>query len=124
MKKPKIFVINHGSYPFDIVVAIGASDDDVCKALEKKSLRKLDNEELNAMCLTGAGRSVMLPGGQTILRIRDQLGKAEFPAVLAHEVFHCVEFLFDRVRLKYSIDAGEAFAYQIQHLTEQIYRRL
>ena len=74
--------------------------------------------------MTGCGRTVMLLGGQTILRLDIVKSKPDFYACLAHEVFHAVEFLFDRIGLKLSDDSGEAFAYQMQYLTRSILEKL
>lgn len=122
--KKQHFVINHGTYPFDVFVAIGYSHPEVTALLEKRLGRSLSSEELDDIEMNGEGRTVMLSGGHTILRMRPQKTKALMHATLAHEIFHAVEFLFDRIGLKHHITAGEAFAYQIQHLTEQIYKHL
>lgn len=121
--KRQSFVIKHGSYPFDVYIAIGLEDDEVFGELEKLGI-ELDDEAKVGLKLEGVGRSMMLSGGASVLRLRLTKDKHEFIANLSHEVFHCVEFLFDRVGLKYHIDSGEAWAYQIQHLTEQVVRRM
>ena len=62
----------------------------------------------------------MLLGGQTIIRIDCS---KDIPT-LTHEVFHAVEFLFERVGIKHSNDSSEAFAYQIKYLMGSILEKI
>lgn len=124
-KKSKIFIVNHGTYPFDILVCIGASHQEVLDWLWKNKKIKPDEEEKEKLWMSGVGRTVMLKNGATILRIDNQKSKPDFHATIAHEVFHAVEFLFEKIGLKYNAEiSGEAFAYQIQYLTESIYEKI
>lgn len=119
-----MFVINHGTYPFDILICIGSKHKEIVKKLKKVGIT-LDEEETEMLWMKGSGRTVMLKNGVTVLRVDFEKNKAIFHSVLAHEIFHAVEFLFDRIKLKHNQDiSGEAFAYQIQHLTKQIYDKL
>jgi len=117
----KIFVINHGTYLFDVLVAIGSSQEEVCLHIKKNFKYNLDEEEKEKLYMAGTGRTVMLRNHATILRIDST---ANIHSTIAHEVFHCVEFLFNAVGIKHSDDSSEAFAYQIEHLTRQIYKNL
>lgn len=120
MKNKKLFIVDHGTYPFDIIVDIGNSDEVLYEFLQKHN--KIVDEELKELLQNkGNGRAVMLSGGQTVLRIRNKLKKPDFYSTLAHEVFHCVEFLFDRIGIQYDMEkTGEAFAYQIGYIIENI----
>lgn len=122
--KKQHFIVHHGTYPFDILISIGHSDTECCKIIERKTGYKLNQDERKAIKLTGNGRTAMIEGSQTVMRLALVKTKVQFHSLLAHEIFHAVEFLFDRIGLKYSLDAGEAFAYQIQVLTYQIYSKL
>lgn len=123
--KKQMFIVNNGTYPFDILVCIGQEHKDICKFIEKKKKYKLNKEEKEDIFMTGEGRTVRLRGGQTILRVGILKNKVHFRATLAHEIFHAVEFLFDRIGIKYNLEkSGEAFAYQIQYLTGSIYEKL
>lgn len=121
MKEIKPFIANHGTYPFDVLVCIGSSDEEVFKEL-KKFGQNLSDEDKKILKCEGDGRTVMLEGGQTVLRVKIYKDKAQMASYIAHEVFHAVEFLFDCIKLKYDVNtSSEAFAYQIAHLTRQIY---
>lgn len=117
-KRTKHFIIDHGTYPFDVLFCVSLTRDEVLKQLKKLGYEPTE-KELEALNFDGEGRTVMLEGGQTILWVKNQT-----PSHIAHEVFHAVEFLFNRIDLPHDIEHGEAWAYQIQHLTKQIYQKL
>lgn len=122
--KIKPFIANHGTYPFDVLVCIGSSDEEVFKEL-KKFGQNLSDEDKEILKCNGDGRTVMLESGATVLRVKVYKNKAQMASYIAHEVFHAVEFLFDRIKLKHDVHiSSEAFAYQIAHLTRQIYNKL
>ena len=117
----KHFIVDHGTYPFDVLVCFDMSDDEVEEALNKLG-HEINEEEKEVIKCIGEGRTVMLETGQTVLRVNTT--KEKFHARLAHEVFHAVEFLFEKINLPHDIQHGEAYAYQIDYLTEQIYRAI
>ena len=119
--KKQFFVVNHGTYPFDILVGINVTDKETIDYLEKKLKQVLDDECRAKLPMNGVGRTLMMPNGATVLRVNQS---KSFYEDLAHEVFHAVEFLFDRIGLVHSIDGGEAWAYQIQHITKQILQKI
>lgn len=122
-KKQEIFTVDHGTYPFDVLVCIGHNHKEICDYFKKRKL-PISEAEKEALWMKGRGRTLMLSGGQIIIRI-DRLPRPAFHATVAHEVFHAVEFLFDRVNIKHDLEkSGEAFAYQIGYLTEQIYKKV
>lgn len=121
--KKQSFRIDHGTYPFDILVCIGYSHHDVCVAV-KKTGYVLNDSERDKLHKEGIGRTVMLEGGATVIQVDPIKDKAHFHANVAHEIFHAVEFLFNAAGLKHHISAGEAWAYQVQHLTKQFYEKL
>jgi hypothetical protein len=114
--KSRIFVVPHAGYPFDVMVAIGATDEEVFRALDKKLADPLTAEQRDLLVMRGRGRTVMLlPCGQAVLRLVDTE-----PGTLAHEVFHVVHYLMDHVGIRLSFDSHEAFAYAIGNLTARI----
>ena len=119
MKNIKPFIVNHGTYPFDIMVFIDKSDEVVYKELSKHL--DLTDEDKEILKCEGNGRTVMLEAGQTVMRIKN--GK-QFHETIAHEIFHAVEFLFRRIKIKLNEDSDEAYAYQIQYITKQVYEKL
>lgn len=118
-----MFVVDQGTYPFDILVCIGCDHEEIVAKLKKLGT-KLDEEETEKLWMSGVGRTVMIRSGQTILILKDIKNKCSFHANLFHEVFHAVEFLFDRIGIKHGEDSSEAFAYQIGYLTRSIYEKL
>ncbi len=121
--KKQVFRVNHGTYPFDVMVFIGSSHEEVSRTLGGM-VQDLKEEELELLKMDGEGRTGMLEGGQTVIRLKIVDDMTTFHKNIAHEVFHAVEFLFHRIGNKHRIDSGEAWAYQIAHLTEQIYKKL
>lgn len=122
---PKLFIVSHGTYPFDILISYGCSDEELSAKLKTLGIEVSDEEQEAIKTEQAlAGRTAMLSGGQTVMRLPILKDRADFHGMVAHEVFHAVEFLFDRIALKHSLDAGEAFAYQIQLITKQIYEAL
>mgnify|MGYP001560151673 FL=1 len=119
-----MFVVDHGTYNFDILVCIEQEIQTIYDYIEKKAKYTLNDEEKEKLTMRGKGRTVMLEGGQTILQLN--LKKSDcFQAYLAHEVFHAVEFLFERIGLKHDPEiSSEAFAYQIAYITGSIYEKL
>ena len=121
--KKQIFRVNHGTYPFDVLICIGIKHKDVVNYLNKYT--EVTEEESEALVMNGNGRAVMLEGGQTILQLNNDVNAIDFYATLAHEVFHVVEFLFQRIGIKHDYEtSGEAFAYQIQYIIGSILEKI
>ena len=118
--KKRMFIVNHGTYPFNVLVCIGNKHKEIVKFIEKRKY-KLSEEEKEKLWMTGEGRTVILLGGQTIIRIDI---KKDFYPTLTHEVFHAVEFLFDKIGIKHSDSSSEAWAYQIEYLMGSILEKL
>lgn len=121
--KKQHFLVDNGTYPFDILVCVGMSHSEVVKVLEDK-VGKLTDDNFQKLHMVGNGRTLMLEGGQTIIQVRDLPEEAHFHANFAHEIFHAVEFLFNAVGSKHDISSGETWAYQIGFITKNIYRKL
>lgn len=118
------FTVDNGTYPFDLAVFIGFSHNDVVKFIEKKKNYKLSDDEFEILHRYGKAKTTMLKGGQTIIQITDNVSEIKFKSLLAHEIFHAVEFLMEKIGVKYHIDSGETWAYQIEYITGSIYERL
>ena len=102
MKKPKFILINYQIYPFDVLVCIGATYEQVIKEITGKYKYQLSEKEKDKLYMKGTGRTVMLKSGQTILRL-DKLDKTpKSIAILAHETFHAVCFLCNKIGMKSS----------------------
>ena len=113
-----MFVIGWVIYPFNVLVCVGEKQPNIIRRIERTGY-KLNEEEKEKLWMSGTGRTVMLEGGQTVMRI-DKVDHA----IIAHEVFHAVEFLMERIRIKLTYENDEAYAYAIQYLTNEISKQL
>lgn len=118
----KVFIVPLIVYPFDVMVSICQSDEEIRGELKKRLPLDCQGElELSDLKHGAQGRAVMFSNGATLIRLRHQLKYASVKGHLAHEVFHVVEFIMDRIGIKHNIDSGEAYAYLIGYITEKIY---
>jgi len=117
-------------YPFDIMVSIGESDDEFIKSctkiLAKEHVGELKEDEVVCrMSQTQQGRTIMLSGNQTIIRLKSKPQSAREYGFMAHEVFHAVTFIMDRVGMKLKLmTSDEAYAYLVGYVTEEVYKRI
>lgn len=121
MKKEKgqFLLIKGTVYPFDTLVTT-ADHDAVCAYIEKRGY-VLDASEREQLEMGGVGRTVMLRGGQTIIRLEPAKTKIGIDvADLAHEIAHAAHFLFDRIGIKHSHDSDEAYAYYQAYLMREV----
>ena len=58
-----------------------------------------------------------LSTGAILIRFKDDIDN---PGIIAHEAFHAVIFLFEKIGIKFSYDSEEAYAYLIEYLTNEI----
>lgn|SRR3990167_2014537 len=112
--KKKHFIVSWEIYPFSVLVSIGEHQSKVVKIIEKSGY-KLDDEEKEKLWMRGIGRTIMLGGGQTIMRLKNTK-----PDIVAHEISHAVFFLMDKIGIKLSNSSDEAYSYAIQFLTKKI----
>lgn len=118
-KRNHFFLIRGTIYPFDVLITT-ASFDEVIKYIEHRKHYDLNDEEKEKLNMHGTGRTVMLRGGQTIIRL--PLVKTELGidvSNLVHEIEHATFFLFDRTGIKHSEDSDEAFAYYQSYLMRE-----
>lgn len=121
----KHFIIPLVIYPFDVLVSFDETDDSLLRTLKKYGNEPEDCHELVNMDYTVRGRCVMLPSNQTVIRIKRQPRTHMMVNIIAHEVFHAVTFILDRVGMKLLIGTSdEAYSYLVAYLTEEIFKRL
>lgn len=111
VSKKEYYLVKGTVFPFDILITL-FDDDKLIKFIEKTMGYELDQEEKNKLPMNGVGRSIMLKGGQTIIRLRKEktiLGY-DLPT-LAHEIEHAIFFIMDKVGIKHTEDSDEVFAY-------------
>jgi len=120
--KSKNFIIPLVVYPFDVMVSIGETDKELKKQLEKNNCKWDDLLQIPE--ITGTGRCLQMETGQTVIRLKSFKKTADSYGTLQHEIFHAVQFLMKRLEMKLSMKNCEAYAYLIQYLTVEIYKKL
>lgn len=121
-KKPINFILPLVIYPFDIMVSFGQSDDQLKRYLKKWGIKWDKDLELAP---TGLGRTAMLNGNQTVLRLKNVPVSVTDYSTLAHEIFHAVAFIMDRIGMSLVIcQSDEAYAYLIGYITKEVYKRI
>jgi hypothetical protein len=134
LSDPSAFVVRHGGYPYDVLVCIGLSDDAVVERLREyedceptpndlEALTKPDRGGMDAPS-NAEGRTILLDGHQTVIRLRRWDGSIKRHGFLTHEIFHAVTMLFELIGMTLSEDSDEAYAYAIEQLTVKILTQL
>ena len=119
------FIIPLVIYPFDVMVSIGETHEELNKRLKRYDI-SLDQEESDHFDRTSLqGRTILFPTGQTILRLK-KVPETPFEyGVLAHEIFHAATFILHRVGIKLELQTSdEAYSYLIGYLTAEIYIKI
>lgn len=123
--KPRIFKVDCGSYPFDILFCLEVKKEAILSHLKNRYGVKLSSKDNDALTMYGYGRTIMVDGGRVIMWFQMKDHADHMHGMIAHEVFHAVEMLFDLVGIGYNgVISGEAWAYQIDHITRQIYAKI
>lgn len=123
--KPYFFIIPLVIYPFDVIVSIDEDDNILLKRLLKKGIKEKDCKPFIKMSKNVVGRAFILPSNETVIRFKTLEDKSEMAGNIAHEVFHAVTFILERVGVKFDLNiSDEAYAYLIGHLTTEIYKNL
>lgn len=108
-------------YPFDVMFSFNETDRELKKHLKNYKI------EVNDITLsfTERGRTTMFEGNQTIIRLKSFPTNSEDYGYLAHEIFHAVTIIMDRIGMKFNpFKSDEAYAYLIGYLTQKIYEKL
>jgi len=67
----------------------------------------------------------VIEGGQTIIRLKLHPQTPIQKGYLAHEIFHAVTFIMDRMGIEFVLmKSDECFAYTIGYVTTEIYKKL
>lgn len=131
MSEGKSFIVGMGVYPFDIFFSINQTDKQFRKAL--KAVSHIDHFDMfmsdcrlphMETSVPGSARTIRLRTGQTVMRMNHYDGTARMNGVVAHEIFHCIDFLFRRIEIRLSNKSDEAYAYAIGYLTEEFYKNI
>ena len=108
-------------YNIDMLFVVGTKED--LKSSLEKHLDKDDAEDAyNVMAADideaiTLGRSAYLNSGQTALWIFN----TEDKGTLAHEIFHVVCYIMEKVGIILCHESDEAYAYLIGYITKKVY---
>lgn len=120
--KPKSnnFIIPLVVYPFDVMVSLGETDEQL-----KSKLKPFGVSWSDDMQCIGIGRFCMNEKNQSIIRLKHYPKTPQDFGCLQHEIFHCVTHLLNRMGMKLILlKSDEAYAYLVGYLTEQIYNKI
>lgn len=123
MRKPITFIVPLVVYPFDVMVSINESNDNIVKLLKKYNVDYSD-VDVQQISETRKGRTILFKGNQTLIRMFDFDESPVSYGNLQHEIFHAIEFIMDRIGQKLTFDSDESYAYAIGYLTTEIYKKL
>lgn len=122
MSKGRFLLLKGETFPYDVVVCLGVTREDILGYMKKHftddALTEKDKEEL---VMNGHGRTVELDNNAFILWTNDFPRKPQEFAWLAHEIFHTADLILRRAGVSLSDDSDEVWAYQIDWLTRKIY---
>jgi hypothetical protein len=113
------FIISYVIYPFDLLVSVCEPDEKITKTLTDR-LPEDTHDEIEELLTESDARTVMFSSGQTAIRF----SKSPECGVIAHEAFHAVKFLMDRISIPLSSVSDEAWAYLLQYIVHEISKRL
>jgi hypothetical protein len=113
--KKQHFTITYGIYPYDLLVSIGESDEEVTDFI-KDNIPEALHEEIHHVFVQGvSARTVFFPDGTTIIRFLDIDN-----GLIAHEALHAVHFLMHALGNK---KITENWNYLIQYVVNQIHKK-
>lgn len=124
--KPQTLFIDSGTYPFTILCFVNQDNSFVEKKL-LKYFHKDDIVEMNILN-TAKAKTCYIPkskAGKIIVRFNNMHEDcSDCLPVIAHEMFHVTEFLFDIIGLSYHKNSCESFAYQLEYYCRKLLKKL
>jgi hypothetical protein len=115
-----IFTVNYTVYPFDLMIFVNEPYKNIKKTLKKRLPIDFETKKrIKELKGEFEARTVMFPGRQTCI-----VFKSTKHNVIVHEVFHAVEFLFRSIDIPLTLESGEAYAYLIGYITDEIYKKI
>jgi len=118
--KPIFLLIKHTVFPFDVLVSV-STDEELKKYVDKNLGYKLSEKEMDCLEIEGDARTVMLHGGQVIIRLKreNRLSWGVDLSDLAHEIEHAAFFILNRIGVKHTNESDEVFAYYQAYLLRE-----
>jgi len=102
-------------YGHDIVVSIGQIDDDLYDLIKENISRKRFDKLLGNQ--TAIATTSKFKNGCIIIRFSKDIKDI---GIVAHEAFHAIIFLFEKIGIQFSYQSEEAYAYALEFLVNQI----
>jgi len=119
MKKAISLVIPWHVFPFEVMVCLGMDKEEVLKELEKYYI---PDDEKEYVKMEGRGKTIMFKGGETLIWMENYPRPGS--GVLAHECFHAIYFLLDKIGITIDGSSDELVAYMLEYLTNEIHKKL
>jgi len=116
-------IISMEVYPFEVMLSVNQDEEQLRAELDKyTTLKESDIQACAYPSDFVQGRAVMFSNNASIIRLRKLPTTSKDYGILAHEIFHIVTFVLERVGLSLDINTSdEAYAYLTGYLTEKIY---
>lgn len=123
--KKLYFTIQLRIYPFDLIVSMGYSNDEIKYLLEKEGWLQEDIDEIYFDNEVDVGKALLTKNNRAIIRLKYiPITPPEF-GDLSHEIFHITTFILDRVGMKFKIGTSdEAYAYLNGYISGEIFKKL
>lgn len=122
MQPASHFIISLDIYPFDVLVSIDQTDEQLFTVLKKYGITDKDDIKLIIdLPDTCRGRCIMFKSNQTVIRLKRQPKKHIMIGVIAHECFHATDFILGKIGMRLeTFVSDEAYSYLQQYLVETI----
>lgn len=119
-KKSLNFIVELVVYPFDVMVSIGETDEEV-----KRKLKKYDVQWDESLTMHGIGKFLINKENKSLIRLKHYPQLPMDYGTLQHEIFHAVTWILDRCGMKFKLGTSdEAYSYLVGYLTKEIYKRI
>ncbi len=119
------FIIDLHVYPFDILVSIGDTNEELKKVMLKLGINEADvlrDVEYGHGRADGINNLYYTPYG--LIRMFKKGRDAEWKALLSHEISDLVFSIMKRIGMKHKKSSREAYSYLTQYITKEIYQKL
>jgi hypothetical protein len=118
IKEKNYSIIHCVIYPFDVMVSFETDFVKFKKTLQPKLPNDIWHEIDNFNTTDYNARTIMFSNKTTCIRFLNYN-----KGIVAHEIFHAVDFVMNDIGMKLTEESDEAYAYFVQYLTDQIYFR-
>ncbi len=124
---PLNFIIDLQIYPFDVVVSIAQSDEQLLASFKKIGYQVTadDDGQWKYTSERCQGRAASLSNGAYILRLRKYPHDLDGMRTLSHEIFHIASYVMYKIGVKLMImKSDEAYAYLVGFITKKVYEKI